>query len=120
MVFNRDGAEVARAEAEFDRAQADRSGVVVALEGTLAAAQIEAEDALAAAAASRPALAAANEARIARIGYAEGKFSQLDLLEAERSLTQTREAAIDSLAALHEAKVRLAHLQGDTAPYTRI
>lgn len=116
-LFNRGGAEVARAKAEFDRAQADRKGIAAALDGALAAAQNEAEDALAAAAASRPALAAANEAaRIARIGYAEGKFSQLDLLEAERSLTQTREAAIDSLAALHEARARLARLQGDTAP----
>lgn len=116
-LFSRGGADVARAQAEFDRAQADRRGAAAALEGALGAVQSEAEDALAAAAASRLALAAACEAaRIARIGYAEGKFSQLDLLEAERSLTQTREAAIDSLAALHEARARLAHLQGDTAP----
>ena len=44
------------------------------------------------------ALAAAEEAaRIARIGYREGKFGQLDLLDAERTLAQTRAAAIDAL-----------------------
>ncbi|MCH4554420.1 hypothetical protein MKW35_17500, partial [Aestuariibaculum sp. L182] len=50
-------------------------------------------------AASGPALAAAQEAaRIARIGYREGKFGQLELLDAERTLAETRVAAIDALA----------------------
>lgn len=61
--------------------------------------------------ATGPALAAATEAaRIARIGYREGKFSQLDLLEAERTLAETRAAAIDSLAAYHDAQARLERL----------
>lgn len=58
-----------------------------------------------------PALAAATEAaRIARIGYREGKFGQLDLLEAERTLAETRGAAIDALAAYHDAQARLDRL----------
>ena len=47
---------------------------------------------------------------IARIGYREGKFGQLDLLEAERTLGETRSAAIDALAAFHIAKAQLDRL----------
>jgi cobalt-zinc-cadmium efflux system outer membrane protein len=61
--------------------------------------------------ASGPVLAAAAEAaRIARIGYREGKFGQLDLLDAERTLSETRTAAIDALATYHDAKARLERL----------
>jgi len=71
----------------------------------------------AARAANGPALAAAEEAaRIARIGYAEGKFPQLELIEAERSLAETRESSVDALAALHTARARLARLQGSNSP----
>ncbi|WP_037505366.1 TolC family protein, partial [Rhizorhabdus wittichii] len=58
-----------------------------------------------------PALAAATEAaRIARIGYAQGKFGQLDLLDAERTLADTKAAAVDALVAYHDAEARLARL----------
>ena len=61
--------------------------------------------------ASEPALAAAGEAaRIARIGYAEGKFDQMVLLDAERTLLDTRRAAIDARADYHNAVARLARL----------
>jgi cobalt-zinc-cadmium efflux system outer membrane protein len=64
--------------------------------------------------ANGPALAAAQEAaRIARIGYREGRFSQLDLLDAERTLAQTRLTAVDALAAYQDARARLERL---TAP----
>ena len=53
---------------------------------------------------------AAEAARIARIGYREGKFGQLDLLDAERTLSETRTAAIDALATYHDAKARLERL----------
>ena len=53
---------------------------------------------------------AGEAARIARIGYREGKFGQLDLLDAERTLAETKLAAIDALAAYHNAKARLERL----------
>lgn len=117
-LFNRSGAEIARARAELDKVQAERAGVKADIDLALGAAQGALADACAAAeAAAGPALAAAGEAaRIARIGYAEGKFTQLELLEAERSLAETREAAINALAAYHEAHARVAQLQGSTAP----
>jgi len=117
-LFNQGTAALARSRAEFDRASATRRAVVLEVEQSTAQAQAEVADALAAArAASGPALAAAEEAaRIARIGYAEGKFPQLELIEAERSLAETRQSAVDALAALHAARARLARLQGSNSP----
>lgn len=57
--------------------------------------------------------AATEAARIARIGYGQGAFSQIELLDAERTLAETRAAAIDALAAYHDAEARLRRL---TAP----
>ena len=117
-IFNRGNAELSRARAELTQAEAERSAATLEFDEALAAARVDLVDAQAAAAsANGPELAAAEEAaRIARIGYAEGKFSQLDLIEAERQLSQTRDAAIDALAALHNAHARLAHMLGSIAP----
>ena len=81
-------------------------------EQAIASAQAELANAAAAArSAGGPALAAATEAaRIARIGYAQGKFGQLDLLDAERTLADTKAAAVDALVAYHDAEARLARL----------
>lgn len=117
-LFNRGTAGIARSLAEVDRAEAARNAAAQEFEQAFARAQAEVEDGLAGAhAATGPALAAAEEAaRIARIGYDEGKFPQLEMIEAERSLAETREAAIDALAALHVARARLARLRGQNMP----
>ncbi len=117
-LFNRGNAEVARARAELTKAEADRQAVELEIAENLDTARADVANARASAAsANGPELAAAREAaRIARIGYAEGKFSQLDLIEAERSLSQTQEAAIDALTAFHDARARLARLVGRFDP----
>lgn len=116
-VFNTGRAAVAQAQAQQTQAEALRRLAVVEAERSIASAQAElANAAITARTAGGPALTAAAEAaRIARIGYAAGKFSQLDLLEAERTLRETRAAAIDAIAAYHDAEARLARL---TAPAT--
>lgn len=105
-VFNRGGAAVTQANAERDQAEALRRAAELDTAQALANAEAEvANAATTARAASGPALAAAQEAaRIARIGYREGKFGQLDLLDAERTLSETRTAAIDALAAYRDAQ----------------
>jgi cobalt-zinc-cadmium efflux system outer membrane protein len=117
-LFNRGNAEVARARAELTKAEADRQAVELEIAENLDTARADVANARASAAsANGPELAAAREAaRIARIGYAGGKFSQLDLIEAERSLSQTQEAAIDALTAFHDARARLARLVGRFDP----
>jgi len=119
-LFNSGQAAVDAARAERDRAAAlartarlEAEHAIAAAENDLANAEANARNA------AGPALAAAQEAaRIARIGYREGKFGQLDLLEAERTLAETRGAAIDALAAYHEAEARLTRLT-TAAPITK-
>ena len=111
-LFNGGRAAVAQANAERTRAAAQRRMTALDVEQAITDAQAEAANAATAArTANGPALAAAQEAaRIARIGYREGKFGQLDLLDAERTLADTRVAAIDALAAYQIARARLDRL----------
>jgi len=111
-VFNSGRAAVAQARAERTRAEAQRRVTQLDVEQAITDARAEADNAaVTARAANGPALAAAREAaRIARIGYAHGKFGQLDLLDAERTLAETRLAAIDALAAYRDAGARLERL----------
>ena len=114
-LFNNGSAGVAQARAQLSQAEAMRRVALVDAARSVASAEAELANAAATASAAKgPALAAAQEAaRIARIGYREGKFGQLDLLEAERTLAETHTAAIDALAAYHDAQARLERL---TAP----
>jgi cobalt-zinc-cadmium efflux system outer membrane protein len=119
-VFNSGRASISLAQAERQQAEAYRRVTVIETEQAIAAAQAELANAAASARATGgPALEAATEAaRIARIGYAQGKFSQLDLLEAERTLAETKAALVDALAAYHGAEARLVRLR-TPAPGTR-
>lgn len=114
-LFNNGQAAVDLAAAQREQADANRRLALLDAEQMIASAQSEAANAATTARnATGPTLAAAQEAaRIARIGYREGKFGQLDLLEAERTLSETRTSAIDALAAFHDAQARLERL---TAP----
>jgi len=114
-LFNSGRAAVGQASAERTRAEARRRMTALDVEQAILDARTEADNAATnARTANGPALAAAQEAaRIARIGYREGKFGQLDLLDAERTLAETRLAAIDALVAYQNARARLERL---TAP----
>lgn len=116
--FNPGTAAVARAAAEREKAVAERETAAIDAQQGLAHAAAEVDDARAVAqAAAGPALTAAQEAaRIARLGYAEGKFGQLEMIEAERSLAQTREAALDATTDYHLTQARMARQQGSTEP----
>lgn len=111
-LFNAGRATVAQASAQRAQAAAQRRVTLLDVEQAITDGQAEADNAaVAARVATGPAMAAAQEAaRIARIGYREGKFGQLDLLDAERTLAQTRLAAIDALASYQNARARLERL----------
>lgn len=119
-LFNNGRAALSQATAERQRADAQRRLTALDVDQTIARAQADAANAATSAeAASGPALAAAEEAaRIARIGYREGKFSQLDLLDAERTLAATRATAIDALLSYHIAQAQLERLTA-RAPTTQ-
>lgn len=112
QIFNGGGAAARQARAERDGAAALLRVAERRAEQAIAEGEVDLADAEAAArTATGPALSAASEAvRIARIGYREGKFSQLDLIDAERTLAETRSAAIDALSRYHAAAARLTRL----------
>jgi cobalt-zinc-cadmium efflux system outer membrane protein len=120
-LFNTGRAAIAQARAQLTQAEALRQVALLEAQRSISSAQAElANAALSARNAGGPALAAASEAaRIARIGYRAGKFSQLELLEAERTLAQTRSDAVDALAAYHDAEARLARLAAPISPSER-
>ena len=111
-LFNNGRAAVAQASSERLRAEAQQRVTAIEVDQAIARAQAEAANAATTAAtASGPALQAAEEAaRIARIGYREGKFGQLELLDAERTLAETRLAAIEALLNYHSAQAQLERL----------
>ena len=111
-LFNNGRASLTQATAQREQADALRRAAELDAGQSIATAQAEvANAATTARTTSGPVMTAALEsARIARIGYREGKFGQLDLLDAERTLSETRTAAIDALATYHDAKARLERL----------
>lgn len=111
-IFNNGTAFVSQSRAEQTQAIALRNVALIDTRQSIASAQAEVANAAATArAAGGPGLAAAQEAaRIARIGWAQGKFDQIALLDAERTLSQTRQSYVDALAAYHDAQARLDRL----------
>ncbi|GGB43556.1 metal transporter [Sphingomonas metalli] len=111
-VFNNGSAFVAQSRSEQTVAVAQRNLAVVDTSQAIASAQTEVANAAATArAAGGAGLTAAQEAaRIARVGYSAGKFDQIALLDAERTLSQTRQTYVDALAAYHDAQARLDRL----------
>lgn len=114
-LFNAGSAAVDEARAERSRAEAQQRATALDIAQAITDAEtVAANAATSARAANGPALDAAREAaRIARIGYREGKFGQLDLLDAERTLADTRLAALDALVDYRTAQAALERL---TAP----
>ena len=110
-LFNNGGAAVDQAARGRDQADARRRAALFEAERAIAAARADRDRAVTAARASGPTLAAANEAaRIARIGYAEGKFDQMVLLDAERTLLEIRRAVVDGRSEYRNALARLERL----------
>ena len=111
-IFNNGRAVIGQATAERDQFAAQLRLARLDADRAIANAVADvANAATTARAANGPALAAAQEAaRIARIGYGQGKFDQIELLDAERTLSETRAAATDALIAFHIATARLRRL----------
>ena len=109
-----------QAQAQRDQADAERRLANLNVDQDIAGAQADVQSAAASAkAAGGPALTAATEAaRIARLGYSQGKFSQLDLLQAEQSLADTRAGYTDALSAYHDAEARLVRLTSTASDVT--
>jgi cobalt-zinc-cadmium efflux system outer membrane protein len=106
-LFNRNGGNIAAAAAEARGAEAQRQRRVRDAQARLAAADARARAAVERLATyERTVVPGAEEAlRIARLGYAAGRFPYVDLLQAQRGLAAARR---DRLAAASDAAFALA------------
>lgn len=113
-VFDRNQGNIMRAGAEVARAEADAERGRLYLDASMAESERRLEEAWRAASAlRRNALPAAQEAaRHARDGYAEGKFSLLEVLDAQRALSDVREELNTAQLAVQQVRADIARLRG--------
>ncbi len=117
-VFNRNQGEIKQAKANILEADANARQQHIDLEQSALAAW----ETLAAAHAEAGAYqgdmvpSAERAYRQASEGYGAGRFSFLDLLDAQRTLYEVQEARLDSLLALYEAKAQIDFLMGAHKP----
>lgn len=111
-VFDRNGGAVARARAEQRRAEFDLEAGRRALMRELAALERSiATDAAAITATEDEVIPQAERAlALAQDGYNRGAFSYLDVLEAQRALSDARQARIDALRNYHNNEAALDRL----------
>lgn len=116
-VFDRNQGNILRAGAELGRAEAEAERGRLYLDVALADAGRRLEQAWRAAdALRRIALPAAREAAAAaREGYAAGKFSLLEVLDAQRALTELREQINAALLEVQQLRADIARLDGRAA-----
>ena len=113
--YDRNQGGIARAQAELTRADAEAERGRNVLVATLVAA----EQRLALAWRSvetlrRTALPSAEQAaRFATLGYGEGRFSFLEVLDAQRALSDTRAQLVEAIQAFHALRAQVQRLRGD-------
>ncbi|MFC7694075.1 TolC family protein [Paeniroseomonas aquatica] len=113
-VFDRNQGNILRAGAELNRAEADAERGRLYLDAALADAERRLDQAWRAADSLRRIVlpAALEAAGFAREGYAEGKFSLLEVLDAQRVLSDVREQLNGSLLEVQQLRADLARLRG--------
>lgn len=113
-VFDRNQGNILRAGAELSRAEADAERGRLYLDAALADAGRRLDQAWRAADSLRRIVlpAALEAAGFAREGYAEGKFSLLEVLDAQRVLSDVREQLNASLLEVQQLRADLVRLRG--------
>jgi cobalt-zinc-cadmium efflux system outer membrane protein len=116
-VFDRNQGKILRAGAEVNRAEADAERGRLYLDAALADSQRRLDQAWRAAdSLRRTVLPAAQEAAgFAREGYAAGKFSLLEVLDAQRALSDVREQLNAALLEVQQVRADIARLRGRVA-----
>ena len=111
---DRNQAGIARARAELSRAETEAEHGWLALVAALVTAERRTELAWRAVQSlRRDALPAAEQAaRFAAAGFAEGKFGFLDVLDAQRALSDTRAQLNDALREFHVRRASVKRLRG--------
>ena len=113
-IFNRNQGNIIRAGAEVARAEADAERGRLYLNASMADAERRLDQAWRAANSLRRTVlpAAVEAASFARSGYAEGKFSLLEVLDAQRVLSDVREQLNGALLEVQQLRADIARLRG--------
>jgi cobalt-zinc-cadmium efflux system outer membrane protein len=113
-LFDRNQGAIAAAQSRLAKARAEERSTLLEAKAALAAAWQEMRGAHGEAEALRSEiLPAAGEAfAAAEYGYQAGKFGILDVLDAQRTLVETRGRYLDALASFHRAGAELERLLG--------
>ncbi|MBL6080789.1 TolC family protein [Belnapia sp. T18] len=113
-IFDRNQGNILRAGAELNRAEAEAERGRLYLDASLANAERRLDQAWRAAdSLRRVVLPAAGEAAAsAREGYAGGKFSLLEVLDAQRALSDAREQLNAALLEVQQVRADIARLRG--------
>ncbi|GAA0593212.1 TolC family protein [Craurococcus roseus] len=116
-VFDRNQGNILRAGAEVNRAEADAERGRLHLDAALADAERRLDQAWRAADSLRRAVlpAAREAAGFAREGYAAGKFSLLEVLDAQGALSNVREQLNAALLEVQQVRADIARLRGRAA-----
>lgn len=117
QIWDRNGDNIARARANLDRARHQREARLRALgrERALLANQLESARLEIEGLEARVIPSSEEALRFARDGYARGAFSYIDVLEAQRALSDARLRRIIALRSYHRARASLARLTGARA-----
>lgn len=120
-VFDRNQGNIMRAGAEVARAEADAERGRLYLDASLAEAERRLDQAWRAAnSLRRTTLPAAQEAAgFAQSGYADGKFSLLEVLDAQRALSDVREQLNAALLEVQQIRADIGRLRGRIAEPAR-
>lgn len=121
-VFDRNQGNILRAGAELNRAEADAERGRLYLDASLTDAERRLEQAWRAAYSLRRTVlpAALEAAGFAREGYAEGKFSLLEVLDAQRVLSDVREQLNGALLDVQQIRADIGRLRGQVADPTLV
>lgn len=116
-VFDRNQGNIMRAGAEVTRAQADAERGRLYLDASLAEAERRLDQVWRAANSLRRTVlpAALEAAGFARSGYTEGKFSLLEVLDAQRVLSDVREQLNAALLEVQQVRADIGRLRGRSA-----
>ena len=114
-IYDRNQGGIARAQAELTRAAAEgERGRAVLVAQLVAAEQRLALAWRAADTLRRTALPSAElAARFATLGYGEGRFSFLEVLDAQRALSDTRAQFVEAIQSFHALRAQVQRLRGD-------
>ncbi|WP_114395842.1 TolC family protein [Oleisolibacter albus] len=117
-VFDSNRGAIARARAEAAAAEADLAAARLDLDRRMLAARSSLEAARDTAATLKERIIPAAEQAFAfsREGYRQGKFSYLEVLDAQRTLAEAQADLIDALQGFHTARAELERLTATTGP----